>query len=96
MEQLEHALIDQQALQLRRVIMALELDESGAAVPGRELHQAEPVAIGVKPERLGVDGDDARSGEASRRQVALVKLWRWGLAQARLRSLAARIMRASA
>src|ERR1041385_2967636 len=46
MEDLEHALVGENALQLRRIIVAAELKEHGATVALRELHDTEPVAIG--------------------------------------------------
>ena len=64
MEELEHAVVGEQPLQLRRGIVAGELHQHGAAVALGELHQAEPVAMGVEAHGLGVDGHDA-AGEAA-------------------------------
>jgi hypothetical protein len=44
------------SLQVRRVGVTLgNLHHVGAAVAGRELHHAEPVAVRVQPHGLGVD-----------------------------------------
>ena len=65
--------IAQQRLQARRrPVAAVELDEMGRAVAARELHQTEPVTVGLQPERLGVDRH--RTGEAhARRQIAFMQ-----------------------
>src|SRR5262249_36116641 len=81
MEDLEHALVGEKALQLWRIIVAAELKQHSPAVAFGELHQAEPVAIGVKAKSLGVDGDGA-TGKPPPRQIALMQLYEWGLAQA--------------
>jgi len=47
------------------------LDEVRIAVPGRELHQAQPIAMRVQPHRFGVDRDRIAEGEAPR-NIALV------------------------
>src|SRR5262249_15283272 len=45
----------------------------GVAVPGRELDQAQPVAIWVEPHCLGVDGDDRPKADAFG-QIGVIKL----------------------
>ena len=53
--------IGQQRLEARRrPVLAVELHQMGAAVAGRELHQAQPVAVRLEAQRLGVDGDASR------------------------------------
>ena len=48
----------QQADEVRRLALARrDLDDVGGAVARRDLHHAEPVAMRVEPQRLGVDGD---------------------------------------
>ena len=64
---LEHVVVGQEPRQLGSVAAGVDLHELGAAIAGGELNQAEPIAIGVQAQRLGVDGDDAGAGEASRR-----------------------------
>ena len=60
-EDLERPRVRQQRLEARRrPVLAVELHEMGGAVAGRELHQAQPVAVRLEPQRLGVDGDATR------------------------------------
>ena len=74
MKQLQHRGIGQQPLQARRlVIVRRELDQMGVAVAGRQLHQAQPVAMRVEPHRLGVDRDRRTEGEALRK-IAMMQL----------------------
>src|SRR3989337_2734627 len=80
MEDLERALIGEQPLQLGRVIGSGKLHQRSAAVALGELHEAEPVAIGIEAHRLGVDADRA-AGEAPWGQVALIEFDGRGLAQ---------------
>src|SRR5205085_7320353 len=57
-EDLEDGGIRQQRLQARRrPVLAVELHEVGGVVAGRELYQAQPVAMWLQAQRLGVDGD---------------------------------------
>ena len=63
--------IGEQALELRRVVVPAELHELGLAVAARQLHEAKPVAIGVEPERLGIDGDGVAEGTAGRQVVSM-------------------------
>jgi hypothetical protein len=44
----------------------------GIAVAGRQLHEAQPVAMGIETHGLGVDGDHRTEGESGRK-VAAVK-----------------------
>ena len=61
--------VGEQALEIgRRVLSGGDLHHIGGAVAGRELHHAEPVAVGVEPHGLGVDRHRARVG----RQVGQV------------------------
>ena len=52
---------------------AAELNELGIAVAARELHETEPVAIRIEPERLGIDGDGVAE-VPPRRQVVSMQL----------------------
>src|SRR5665648_816107 len=73
MKDFEHALVGEQPLQLRGVVVPGHLNQGGAAVAIGQLDKAEPIAMWIEPERLGVDGD--RLGrEAAFWQVALMKL----------------------
>ena len=73
-EDLEDARVRQQGLQARRrPVLAVELDEMGGVVAGRELDQAQPVAAGLEPQRLRVDGNRPGEGHVCR-QVVLVQL----------------------
>ena len=67
-----NAFVGEQPLQLRRVRRPGELHQGGAAVAFGDLRETEPVAIGVEPQRLGVDGDRAMvTGKVG--QVVLVE-----------------------
>src|SRR5271165_423400 len=59
MEQLCDARVGQELPQPRRPVGArCELHEMGVPVAGRQLDEAQPVAMRVEPHRLGVDRDD--------------------------------------
>ena len=74
MEDLQHRGIGEQRLEPRRVIGTLgELHEMAHAIAGRELHQAQPVAMRVQSHRLGVDGDGGAKVDAFR-QIAAMKM----------------------
>src|SRR5262245_7864870 len=73
MEDLEHALIGEQALELRRLVVPAKLHELGLPVAARQLHEAKPVAMGVEPERFGIDGDGVAE-DAARGQVFSMQL----------------------
>src|SRR5215210_1338577 len=79
MEDLDHAFIGEEPHELGRISIPADLDELGVAVSGGELHEAEPVAIGIEPERLGVDGDRV-APDAAWREVVLMQLDRHRLA----------------
>ena len=58
MEDLEHALVGEDAGSGGPARPVLEdLHHVGVAVALRDLHDAEPVPMGVEAERLGIDGD---------------------------------------
>src|SRR5262245_33733140 len=58
MEDLEDCRVREKRLEARRrPVLAVELDEMSGAVPGAELHEAEPVAVRLEPEGLGVHSD---------------------------------------
>src|SRR5262245_3166968 len=82
MEDLEHARVGKEALQFGRVVASGELHQDRMAIALRELHQAEPVAMGIEPHGLGVDGDRA-AGQTAPREVPLIKFDGWRLVQAR-------------
>ena len=73
MEDLEHAVIDKKARELGCLRALADLDQLGVAIALGELHQAEPVAIGVEAERLGIDGDGTAPVPAWR-QIVLMQL----------------------
>ena len=77
---LEHTRVAQQAAQVGRVIAAgrCELHEVAVTVAARDLHQAEPVAVGVQAHGFGVDRNRIAEGQAGR-QIALVEVERHGL-----------------
>ena len=70
-EELQHSLVGQQRGEAGRVDgrAGRELHQVAVAVAARELHQAEPVAMGIEAHGLGVDGHRIAEGEP-RRQVA--------------------------
>ena len=72
MEDLGHLGIAEQALQIGRACLPpRDLHHIRRTVAWRKLHHAEPVALEIEPQRLGVDGD---AGGVARqvRQIALV------------------------
>ena len=72
-EDLEYCRVGQQGLEIgRRVVAAVELHEVRTAVAGRELNEAQAVAIDVEAQGLGVDGD-ARTEREAGRQIVLVQ-----------------------
>ena len=59
MKQLQHFRIGEQLLEMGRALLSRRnLDEVGAAVAARQLHQAQPIAADLEAERFGVDRDD--------------------------------------
>ena len=73
--EMEHLLdrgVGQQPDQVGRVVaVAAEAHQMAVAVAGRQLHQAQPVAIGLQAHGLGVDRDDRPEVEPGR-QVLLM------------------------
>ena len=66
--------IGQESFESRRVIgFAVEFDEVCRAVAARELHEAQPVAMRIEPERLGIDRDTARERQPGR-QISIMQL----------------------
>jgi hypothetical protein len=58
MEKLQDRRVGKEALEVRGVIgPAVKLDDMRIAVPGRDLHDAQTVAMGVKAHGLAVHGD---------------------------------------
>ena len=68
------ARVRQQRFEARRggIIRRAELNEVRGAIASRKLDEAEPVAMGVEAQRLGIDGD-ARAEAQPGGQVALVQ-----------------------
>ena len=63
MEDLGDRRIGQEQTEIGRARLALgDADDIDAAVAGRELHEAEPVAAGLQPHRLGVDRHEIAIG----------------------------------
>jgi hypothetical protein len=50
-----------------------DLDQMADAIAGRQLHQAEPVAMGIETHGFGVDGHRGAEIEAFR-QIALMQM----------------------
>ena len=74
MKNLENLGIRQEGFEARRVVgFAIEFDEVRGAVAARELHEAQPVAMRLEPERLGIDRDAARERQPGR-QISIVQL----------------------
>jgi hypothetical protein len=74
MEDLVECGVCQQRLEpRRRPVLAIELHEVGAVVAGGELDHAQPIAMRLEAERLGVDGHRTAEGDALR-QIVLVQL----------------------
>ena len=75
MVELEPLRVGEQRLEPRRGIVAAdgEADQMLVALAVRKLHQAQPVAAGNQPHRLGVDGDRAVERHAFG-QVFLVEM----------------------
>ncbi len=72
MEDLRQALVAQDPLQVGRVVLRRrEVHQMGIAVPGRQLHHAQPVAVEVEPERLGIHRQVAREAEAGGQVVTV-------------------------
>ena len=69
------AAVGQQAGQIGAVVAVAaevrrdELHQVRVAVAGRELHQAEPVAMRIEAHGLGIDRDDGAEGQAFRQVV---------------------------
>jgi hypothetical protein len=80
MIELEPGRIGQDRLEVRRLVAAAggESDEMLVAAAVGDLDDAQPVAIGEKPHRLGVDGDRA-GGEHALGQVFFVEMDGHGL-----------------
>ena len=79
MEELEHLRVGKEALEVRGARVARrDLHEIGIPVAARELHEAEPVAMRVEAERLGVDREH-RAGLVIGRQIAVMKAVSHGL-----------------
>src|SRR6516165_6954168 len=74
-EDLKNALIGKETRELRGVVVPADLNELGITVAARQLREAKPVAIGVEPKRLGVDGDGVAE-VPPRRQIASMQLYR--------------------
>jgi hypothetical protein len=73
-EQLGHTGVGKQLPEIGRFILAGgELHRMAYAIARRQLRQAQPVAMRVKAEGLGIDGNERTQVEPFR-QVALVKL----------------------
>ena len=73
MEELQHLRVGQQRLEIGRARLPPgDPHEIGVAVAARELHEAQPVAMRIEAEGLGVDGDDGPEIGAVR-QIALVQ-----------------------
>ncbi|MDF9865292.1 hypothetical protein M2437_004274 [Methylorubrum pseudosasae] len=73
MEDLDDAGIGQDRLEpLGRRVAGPDLHHIGAAVAAGHLHDAEPVAMRVEPQRLGIDRDRRARREIGR-QVAVVE-----------------------
>src|SRR5205807_9867108 len=73
MKQLGYAAVSQQLPQPRRRIgSGRELDEMRVPVAGRELEEAQPVAMRVEPHCLGVDRNDWSEVEPFR-EIAAIK-----------------------
>ena len=63
MEDLQDRLVGEELLQIRRLFLpGGDLHHVGGAVAGRELHDAEPVAVRVETHGLGVDRHRALVG----------------------------------
>ncbi|MNC90881.1 hypothetical protein D3C83_70350 [compost metagenome] len=73
MEDLEHALVGEEAGKLGRIVAPGELDQHCRPVAFRQLHEAEPVTLEHQTHRLGVDGDRRPEIETVR-QVAAMEL----------------------
>ncbi len=56
-----------------RAIVERDLHDIGAAIAGRELHDAEPVAMRIEPHGLGIDRHLAAGIVAEVRQVAAMQ-----------------------
>jgi hypothetical protein len=77
MKELQHFGIGDQGGQPRRLCSApgrtaRDLHQVGVAIAGRELDQAEPVAMGVETHGLGIDRHD-RAERQVRGKIAAVK-----------------------
>ena len=73
MKQLGDLGIGQQLFQIGRGILAGgELHRMADAVAGRQLRQAEPVAVGIEAQGFGIDGHQRAQIQAGR-QIALVQ-----------------------
>ncbi len=74
---MEHLLdpgVAEKSAEIRRAVMRPpELHQMTVAVAGRELHEAQPVAMRMQAHRLGVDGDDGAEIDALG-QIFLVQL----------------------
>ena len=58
MEDFQDHRVGQQPMEVRRLPLPLgDADDVDVAIAGRELHQAQPVAMRVQPHRLRVHGD---------------------------------------
>ena len=68
--------IGEHGAQVRRGIVAVgaEADQMLVAAPVRQLDDAEAIARGDEPHRLGIDGDRGAGGEDARGQVFLMKM----------------------
>ena len=74
MEDLEDTAVGQQFRQVRRLAGARrDLHHVGGAVAGRQLHHAQPIAVGIEPHRLGVDRHGADAIVRQIRQIAAVQ-----------------------
>ena len=72
-EDLGERRVGEERRQDRRLGLAgRDLDDVGVAVAARQLDEAKPVAMGVEPQRFGVDRDGARVADVGG-EVALVK-----------------------
>ena len=73
-ENFHNGRIGQKRFQARRIIgRPVQLHEMGAAVTGRELHQAQAVAVRIEPERFAIDGD-AGAKRHPRGQVTVMEM----------------------